>query len=185
MEQIYYATTQTPWVELLVASSVRGLVAVSFVSAEGVRESLRRIQESHPKAAIVESLEQNRRIIDELAAYSAGELREFTTPLDLRGTPFQRSVWNALLGIPYGETRTYAHIARLTGHPKAFRAVGLANHSNPACIVVPCHRVIGSNGGLCGYGGGIELKQILLTHERQHKRTAIPALSAEAPLQLK
>ena len=90
---------------------------------------------------------------------------EFQLPLDLRGTPFQRKVWNALLDIPYGETRSYAQLARSIGVPNAFRAVGAANGANPISIVIPCHRVISSGGGLGGYGGGLPLKRRLLALE--------------------
>ncbi len=102
----------------------------------------------------------------ELEKYFAGQLRRFTVPVDLRGTEFQLRCWRALLEIPYGETRTYAQQARAIGEPKAFRAVGMANHDNPIAIIVPCHRVIASDGSLAGYGGGISLKQKLLDLER-------------------
>ncbi|MFG1932316.1 methylated-DNA--[protein]-cysteine S-methyltransferase [Mycobacterium sp. NPDC048908] len=111
--------------------------------------------------------------VDQLEAYFAGELTEFDVDLDLVGTAFQRKVWEALLTIPYGETRSYGEIARQIGTPAAFRAVGLANGHNPIGIIVPCHRVIGSNGGLTGYGGGIDRKRALLALEKS--RTA-PAL---------
>jgi methylated-DNA-[protein]-cysteine S-methyltransferase len=101
----------------------------------------------------------------ELAEYFAGKRRQFSFPLDLRGTPFQLSCWRALLKIPYGETRTYADIARAVGQPQAFRAVGMANNRNPIAIVVPCHRVIASDGTLCGYGGGLDIKRKLLELE--------------------
>ena len=102
---------------------------------------------------------------DELRAYFAGILRVFSVPLDMQGTDFQLSVWNQLLKIPYGETRSYAHVAEAVGRPKAVRAVGAANGSNPVAIVVPCHRVIGSSGKLTGYGGGLPLKKRLLELE--------------------
>jgi O-6-methylguanine DNA methyltransferase len=102
----------------------------------------------------------------ELQEYFAGQRREFTVPLDLRGTPFQLSVWRALAEIPFGETRTYAEIARRVKRPKAFRAVGAANGANPVPILVPCHRVIESGGKLGGYGGGLETKQRLLAFEK-------------------
>ena len=103
----------------------------------------------------------------QLAEYFAGGRLEFDLPLQLIGTPFQRQVWNALAEIPYGETWSYAQLARRIGNPKACRAVGLANGSNPISIIVPCHRVIGANGSLTGYGGGLERKRWLLAHERQ------------------
>jgi len=95
-----------------------------------------------------------------------GERRVFDLPLRFSGTPFQERVWNALLAIPYGEVRSYLDIARALGDPKAVRAVGAANGSNPISIVVPCHRVIGSDGSIVGYGGGIDRKRWLLAHER-------------------
>jgi methylated-DNA-[protein]-cysteine S-methyltransferase len=101
----------------------------------------------------------------ELDAYFAGTLQKFTLPLDLRGTPFQKGVWEALLEIPYGETRSYSDIARAIGRPAAVRAIGLANGANPVSIIVPCHRVIGKSGDLVGYGGGLERKRALLELE--------------------
>lgn len=101
----------------------------------------------------------------ELEEYFAGKRREFSFRLDLRGTDFQIACWRALLTIPYGETRTYADIARIVGKPRAFRAVGMANNRNPIAIVVPCHRVLASDGTLCGYGGGLSAKRKLLELE--------------------
>jgi O-6-methylguanine DNA methyltransferase len=102
----------------------------------------------------------------ELLDYLAGRRRAFTLPLDLRGTPFQLAVWAALRSIPFGEVRTYAQIAAMIGRPRAVRAVGAANGANPVAVIVPCHRVIGSNGELVGYAGGIEMKRMLLEHEQ-------------------
>ncbi|MET8243726.1 methylated-DNA--[protein]-cysteine S-methyltransferase [Streptomyces sp. NPDC005202] len=104
---------------------------------------------------------------DQLEAYFAGELKEFTLELRLHGTPFQRSVWEQLRRIPYGETRSYGELADALGNPGASRAVGLANGKNPVGIIVPCHRVIGANGSLTGYGGGLDRKRRLLDFERQ------------------
>lgn len=104
--------------------------------------------------------------VEQLDAYFAGELQEFDLPLQLSGTEFQRRVWNALRTIPYGETRTYGEIAQQIGAPTAFRAVGLANGHNPIAVIVPCHRVIGANGSLTGFGGGLERKSALLDLER-------------------
>ncbi len=102
---------------------------------------------------------------EQLDAYFTGELRQFTIPLDLRGTPFQRKVWDILRMIPWGETHSYGGIATQLGHPGAARAVGRAVGTNPVSIVVPCHRVIGSDGSLTGYGGGLERKIALLQLE--------------------
>ncbi|MFF3492749.1 methylated-DNA--[protein]-cysteine S-methyltransferase [Streptomyces sp. NPDC002795] len=104
--------------------------------------------------------------IDQLTAYFQGELTEFDLPLHLHGTPFQRSVWAELQRIPYGETRTYGELAEALGNPNASRAVGLANGKNPVGVIVPCHRVIGANGDLTGYGGGLDRKRQLLHFER-------------------
>ncbi len=103
----------------------------------------------------------------QLAEYFAGNRKEFDLPLSPKGTEFQRRVWNALLTIPYGETRSYAEIAVLAGCPKGFRAVGLANNRNPISIFIPCHRVIGKNGSLTGYGGGLNVKEYLLRLEAE------------------
>jgi O-6-methylguanine DNA methyltransferase len=103
---------------------------------------------------------------EQLDAYFAGERTDFNVELGLCGTPFQQRVWQALQDIPYGETRTYGELAEILGKPGASRAVGLANGKNPVSIIVPCHRVIGANGSLTGYGGGLERKRWLLGFER-------------------
>ena len=101
----------------------------------------------------------------QLDEYFSGKRRQFELPLQLRGTEFQRRVWNALTKIPFGETRSYSHLARDIGNPSACRAVGLANGRNPIAVIVPCHRVIGADGSLTGFGGGLPRKQWLLRHE--------------------
>ena len=106
------------------------------------------------------------RVRDQLAEYFAGERTVFDLPVVLEGTPFQLRVWQALRTIPYGQTTTYGELARRIGAPTASRAVGLANGRNPVSVIVPCHRVIGSNGSLTGYGGGLERKELLLGLER-------------------
>ena len=110
--------------------------------------------------------------VEQLEAYFAGDRTEFDLSLDMVGTAFQRRVWKALLTIPYGETRSYGEIARQIESPGAFRAVGLANGHNPIGIIVPCHRVIGSNGSLTGYGGGLDRKRALLALEKAHNAAA-------------
>ncbi|WP_310769054.1 methylated-DNA--[protein]-cysteine S-methyltransferase [Mycobacterium sp. Z3061] len=106
-------------------------------------------------------------VVRQLDAYFAGELCDFDVRLDMRGTEFQKRVWEALLTIPYGETRSYGQIAEQIGAPGAARAVGLANGHNPIAIIVPCHRVIGAAGKLTGYGGGLDRKQTLLSLEKR------------------
>ena len=101
----------------------------------------------------------------ELEEYFRGERREFTVPLSPKGTPFQRKCWDALLQIPYGETRSYAFQAQMIGQPRACRAVGMANHRNPLPVLIPCHRVVGKNGSLTGYAGGLNRKKRLLQIE--------------------
>lgn len=121
------------------------------------------------KAVIDTTWERDDRVFsdvaEQLAAYFAGELREFTLALSPRGTPFQHRVWDALCGIQYGTTTTYGQLAARLGDARATRAVGLANARNPIAIVIPCHRVIGADGSLTGYGGGMHRKQWLLAHE--------------------
>ena len=122
-------------------------------------------------------VESPERVLDyelQIEAYFRGELRAFDCKLDLVGTGFQKDCWRALLRIPYGETRTYAEIAREIGRPRAFRAVGQANHDNPIAIIVPCHRVLGANGTLTGYGGGLATKEILLRLEGAKFRLPSP-----------
>jgi len=112
-------------------------------------------------------------IVEQLRAYFAGELTDFDLPMTARGSEFQRRVWAALCDIPYGETISYGELARRVGNPKASRAVGLANGRNPIAIIIPCHRVIGSDGSLTGYGGGLERKMWLLEHEAAHDSGAV------------
>lgn len=150
---------------LLVAASDKGIVKLSIASsqaqflAELEREFPGQVWKRDDAAPAIAAAAR------QLTEYFAGKRREFDLPLDAHGTPFQKRVWNALRRIPYGETRSYGDIARAAGSPKGARAVGMANHNNPIGIVVPCHRVIASDGSLGGYGGGLELKRRLLELE--------------------
>ncbi len=112
-----------------------------------------------------DSSEHNDALAEQLDAYFAGKLRRFSVPLDLRGTPFQRMVWELVRNIPYGETLSYSQIAQAVNRPNSARAVGRALSSNPVPVIVPCHRVIGSNGKLTGYAGGLHKKRALLDLE--------------------
>jgi O-6-methylguanine DNA methyltransferase len=118
-----------------------------------------------PHARLIRDDARLAELAGQLAAYFAGELRAFNIALDLRGTPFQLQVWRALQSIPYGEVRTYAALAAAIGRPQAVRAVGAANGANPVSIIIPCHRLIGSDGTLVGYGGGVAMKRRLLQLE--------------------
>lgn len=158
METLYTAQLESPIGQLTVIASDRGLVAIEWGSGEMLKKSRKSVHyESAPSKCAA--------YVQQLREYFAGERKEFTFPLDLRGTDFQKRCWQALLEIPYGKTVSYADIANAVGSPKAFRAVGMANHHNPIPIVVPCHRVIASSGGLCGYGGGLSIKEKLLRLE--------------------
>ncbi len=183
METLHCCTTSSPVGPLFLAASVKGLVALEFDARlpgqPTLRPNPRHLREEirGPKTApttkaadknavlLENSPAQMEPYVTELEEYFAGHRRHFTFPLDLRGTLFQQSCWRALIDIPYGETRTYAQIARAIGQPQAFRAVGMANNRNPIAIVVPCHRVIASDGTLCGYGGGLHIKRQLLELE--------------------
>jgi O-6-methylguanine DNA methyltransferase len=154
---------------LFLAASGRGLVALEFQARLPGQQTIRpnpRDQRADSKGVrFEESATAMRDCVRELEEYFAGTRREFSFPLDLRGTDFQLACWRALLAIPYGETRSYRDIARAVGRPQGFRAVGMANNRNPIAIVVPCHRVIASDGTLCGYGGGLDVKRRLLELE--------------------
>ncbi|MFC8343740.1 methylated-DNA--[protein]-cysteine S-methyltransferase [Streptomyces sp. NPDC057280] len=142
---------------------------LTLVATDGTLSNLYMTDQRHRPAQETFGVRDDRpfgEAIDQLEAYFAAELKEFTLELHLHGTPFQRSVWEQLLRIPYGETRSYGDLAAALGNPGASRAVGLANGKNPVSIIVPCHRVVGSNGSLTGYGGGLERKQRLLDFEQ-------------------
>ena len=158
METLLYFRAPSPVGPLFLAASTTGLVRLEFVARmQKLNADTTQLRESKP--ALAPYLRQ-------LDDYFAGGRREFSLPLDLRGTEFQLACWHALLEIPYGETRSYRDIAHAIGHPHAYRAVGMSNNRNPIAIVVPCHRVIASSGSLCGYGGGLDIKRKLLDLEQ-------------------
>lgn len=169
METLHYTVYQSFVGPLFLASSCRGLVALEFDARlpgqQTIRPNPRDLRAENGVIGLEESSTALRPYIRELEEYFAGLRRQFSFSLDFRGTEFQKACWNALLAIPYGETRTYADIARAVNRPQGFRAVGMANNRNPIAIVVPCHRVIASDGTLCGYGGGLDIKRKLLQLE--------------------
>ena len=156
-----YKRMESPVGPLMLIADDTGLRRIDFVNG---RSPVR----SDPQWR--ENAERLGETIRQLRAYFAGELEAFDLPLAPQGTPFQLAVWKRLCEIPYGETISYGELARRIGNPNASRAVGLANGSNPIPIVIPCHRVIGSNGKLTGYGGGLPIKEKLLGLERRQLR---------------
>jgi O-6-methylguanine DNA methyltransferase len=166
METLFSFRTSSPVGPLFFAASDKGLVRLEFEA---------RIQKLDAKTTqLKESRQALAPYVCQLNEYFAGQRREFSFSLDLRGTEFQLACWRAVLEIPYGETRSYRDIARAIGHPHAFRAVGMSNNRNPVAIVVPCHRVIASSGSLCGYGGGLDIKRKLLDLEQAQVRPGLP-----------
>ena len=161
-------TIDSPVGKLKLIASEKALVAILWENDAPERVRLSEFVKSEANSV----LDQTER---QLSEYFAGKRRSFTVPLDLRGTLFQRNVWEALLAIPFGETRSYGELARLLGNPRAARAVGAATGKNPVSIVVPCHRVIGAAGEPTGFAGGLDAKISLLALERkQPRRSSTP-----------
>lgn len=154
----YYHYTRSPIGKLLLAGDGDCLSLLGFPSGSMSRK--------HEKKW-VEDISPFRKVIFQLESYFQGELQDFHLSLTLEGTKFQIAVWEALTKIPYGETRSYGDLAKHIGRPKAFRAVGAANSLNPIPLIIPCHRVISSNGKLAGFGGGIKTKEYLLNLEKE------------------
>ena len=153
-----YKTMPSPVGELKLVASDKGLTAILWENERPNRVRLGDLAEDRNHPVLIEAERQ-------LKAYFAGTLDRFTLKLHPQGTPFQKKVWAALLTIPFGETRSYADIAHQIGSPKAVRAVGAANGRNPISIIAPCHRVIGTNGKLTGFAGGLDAKARLLALE--------------------
>jgi O-6-methylguanine DNA methyltransferase len=166
MVLVHTAEFDTPVGSMLCATTEKGLAYVRLPRASG-RGFAGWLRRNGRGAEVRKGFAPNRVAIAQILEYLEGKRREFELPLDLRGTDFQLRVWNALLDIPFGETRSYAALARSIDEPRAVRAVGTANGANPCSLVVPCHRVVASGGKLGGYGGGLPLKQRLLALERR------------------
>jgi methylated-DNA-[protein]-cysteine S-methyltransferase len=155
-----YKTMKSPVGRLKLVASERGLAAILWENDDPKRVRLAPLVEDKNHPVLLEAERQ-------LNDYFAGKLKKFSLRFDFAGTEFQKEVWRALAAIPFGETRSYGDIARQIGRPKAVRAVGAANGRNPISIIVPCHRVIGSNGKLTGFAGGLETKAFLLKTESE------------------
>ncbi|MEN6310551.1 MAG: methylated-DNA--[protein]-cysteine S-methyltransferase [Acidobacteriota bacterium] len=159
---MFMARFESPIGSLEITAEEKGIVAVDFVEKSGLMKPRPGKAPRGPKV-LTDCLAQ----LDE---YFHGRRKSFSVPLRLEGTDFQKKVWAALRRIPFGKTATYGEIAEATGNRRAGRAVGGANHRNPVSIIVPCHRVIGADGRLTGYGGGLWRKEWLLAHEKKHAR---------------
>jgi O-6-methylguanine DNA methyltransferase len=162
MSSLYWLRCPSPWGTLRLLATDSGLCRVVLPGEEGVDHWVARHLAGTVATEGVAVLQQ---ATAQLRAYFAGTRHTFDLALDVHGTPFQKAVWNLLLEVPYGETRTYAQVAAALGRPQAVRAVGQANGANPLPILIPCHRVVQSDGSLGGYGGGIALKRALLQLE--------------------
>jgi len=158
---MYYTYYQSPLGDIALTASDQGLTTLTFVESKNYQESSALIiPKSHQ-----EDPEKFTAVCQQLTEYFTGERKTFDLPLAATGTPFQQKVWRALCKIQSGETKTYGWLAKQINNEKAVRAVGSANGANPIALIVPCHRVIGSNGKLTGYAGGLALKAKLLMHE--------------------
>lgn len=157
----------TPLGPMVAIADDQALYLIEFVDRRGLEKEIERLRKKTKLPIVPGKSNPIQQVESELETYFSGKIQEFQTPLFLLGSPFQKRVWQELLKIPGGETRSYAEIAKAIGNPSAFRAVALANGANPFAIVIPCHRVINSNGELGGYGGGIKRKEWLLKHERK------------------
>ena len=161
---------RTPVGDLYTAVNERGAVVRLLFAKEGRMAAL----ESGLEGTIVRDAARCRHVVDQIEEYFSGERRAFDLEVDLDGTEFQKSVWKRLLEIPFGQTRSYRQLAERLGKPAATRAVGRANATNPVSIVVPCHRIIGADGSLTGFGGGIDVKRFLLELEGSLTRGLFP-----------
>jgi methylated-DNA-[protein]-cysteine S-methyltransferase len=156
---MYFTITPSPYGDIALTANKEGLTALSF--QQGASPLI--IDDSY-----IESAEKFLEVCKQLDEYFAGERNEFNLPLAPQGTPFQQKVWQALKTIKQGDTQSYLWIAKKINNEKAVRAVGAANGKNPIALIIPCHRVIGANGKLTGYAGGLGLKAKLLMHEKAH-----------------
>jgi O-6-methylguanine DNA methyltransferase len=163
--RLAYHVMSSPIGLLFLARTAKGLRYVDFMDRKSLKRMIANHAADYPDAKWEPSLLELRDAVDQLEEYFTGMRYAFDMPLDQQGSAFQLQTWAELSRIPFGETRTYGQIAKAVGQPKAARAVGLANNQNPIPVIVPCHRVIGANGKLTGYGGGVQRKKWLLQHE--------------------
>ncbi len=164
----------TPIGELVLAASEKGLLRILFPKSDHRDPALRLLDwYGEADAELVHDPNRCGDITDQLREYFGGERKVFSLRLDQHGTDFQMAVWDAVSNVPFGETRSYGEIARIIGKPNAMRAVGAANGANPIPIVIPCHRIVGADGSLTGFGGGIDVKKKLLDFEGLGGQTSL------------
>lgn len=165
---VYQSTIKTPLGDMIAIADNEELYLLEFVGRRGLARELERLKIIQNATIVLGRSQPLDSIENELMHYFNGELSRFTTPIHYLGTNFQRQVWEALQAIPYGETCSYAELARAIDKPTAYRACANANGANQLAIIIPCHRVINANGEMGGYGGGVDKKTWLLEHERHH-----------------
>ncbi len=173
----------TPLGPMIAGATDEGVCLLEFAERRMLETQLRRLARQAKAGFVPGSNEMLSRLDQELRDYFEGRLREFRVPLVIGGTEFQRRVWELLRTIPYGETRTYGEQAAAIGQPRAVRAVGRANGDNRIAIVIPCHRVVGGDGRLTGYGGGLRRKRALLEHESKTLGVTAPGLFPTSSMQ--
>lgn len=164
---MYYSIIQTPLGSMIACASDSGVCLLEFAEDGDLPGCLERIRKQLNANLFLSANIHLRQLQEELSQYFNGSNKQFSVSLDLKGTDFQKSVWRSLLRIPFGATRSYAQQSKTMGNPKGIRAIATANGKNKIAIVVPCHRVIGSDGSLTGYAGGLNRKKWLLDHERK------------------
>lgn len=160
---------KTPFGGMLAGATTKGICLLEFTDTNRVEMQLPRLEKSFSANISQGDSPLFTQLKDELNEYFTGNLQQFTVPLDTKGTEFQMQAWDALLNIPYGETRSYLEQAHAINKPKAFRAVASANRNNRISIIIPCHRVIAKNGDLAGYGGGLDRKEFLINLEEKNR----------------
>ncbi len=168
MKTIITKSIKTPIGEMLAAATDKGICLLEFTNTQRLEWQIPTLQKNHSAEVKQGKHPHFEQLNKQLQAYFSGELKNFDLPLDTKGTAFQMQAWDALLSIPYAETRSYQEQAIAIGKPKAFRAVASANRNNRISIIIPCHRVIAKNGSLAGYGGGLDRKAFLINLEKNN-----------------
>ena len=167
MVRLYFTQLSTPIKPLCVVSSDKGLAQILFLKANE-SAAPQNLSQQYPDTVFIHDPIKNKVAADQLTEYFEGTRRTFSLPLDIGGTLFEKEVWKAIARVPYGQTSSYGDIAAFIGKPGSARAVGRAARKNPVPFIIPCHRIIGANGALTGYAGGVDVKETLLNFEKNH-----------------